>query len=264
MKKMIQILFFVITGLCLLGPIKVFSQDNTLNFKDAKGIKQGPWQGYYKDGKLKYTGQFKDNKPVGKFTYYFPSGAVRAIVYHYPDGRSYATFYYETGKPVCTGKYVNQKRDSAWVYYFPEGTIMAEEFYIEGKKHGTWKLYYHSGILLQEKNYVNGKAEGVCINYYDNGKIRDKMIYHNDSLNGLFEHYYPNGILNIYGMYKNDLKEGKWIVNDKNGKKEKEVIFIHGRLANEDDYLIPVNEPKEIEEHELIERLNKQFGIYAE
>lgn len=252
------IIFFQITFLPLC------SQESALNQKDEKGRKQGSWQGYYENGKIKYTGQFKDDKPIGKFIYYFPSGAVKAIIHHYPNNNSYVTFYYETGKPVCMGKYYNQQRDSAWIYYFLNGKILAEEYYDKGKKDKTWKYYYENGTLLQEKNYKNGKAEGECINYYANGKIKEKMMYHNDSLNGLFEHYYPNGILNFYGMYKNDLKVGKWIINDKNGKKEREVYYINGRLREEDQFIVPVQEPVEMTEEELIEKLNKHFGINHE
>ena len=40
----------------------------TVNQKDAQGRKQGPWERTWADSEqLRYSGQFKDDKPTGTF-----------------------------------------------------------------------------------------------------------------------------------------------------------------------------------------------------
>ena len=54
-----------------------------LNQVDAKGKKQGEWGKLYEGSRVfEYKGQFVNDKPVGKFTYYYPSSKVKAIIKH--------------------------------------------------------------------------------------------------------------------------------------------------------------------------------------
>ncbi|MGJ8661293.1 MAG: hypothetical protein ACSHXL_04590, partial [Bacteroidota bacterium] len=71
---MMKIKWFVSLIICLVVSNTVFSQ---LNVTDKQGRKQGNWQkAYPKSSALEYKGTFKDNKPVGVFTYYYPSNKV--------------------------------------------------------------------------------------------------------------------------------------------------------------------------------------------
>ena len=61
----------------LLGFILICGVGFSQNKTDAQGRKQGPWRKYQPGDKiLIYTGQFKDDIPVGEFRYYYPSGKV--------------------------------------------------------------------------------------------------------------------------------------------------------------------------------------------
>ena len=77
----------------LISPFFCFSQTNTI---DKKGLRQGVWAKYYPDNKTPiYTGQFLDNKPIGEFRYFFPSGKVKAIIQHQAKNNlSYARLYF--------------------------------------------------------------------------------------------------------------------------------------------------------------------------
>ena len=63
---MIKIIF---TSIFSIFTFFLFSQD--LNKTDANGKKQGDWKKYYENGFVRYQGQFKDDKPVGTFNYYY-------------------------------------------------------------------------------------------------------------------------------------------------------------------------------------------------
>ena len=52
-----------------------------VNQVDAKGLKQGPWQKNYPGTKVNmYEGNFKDDKPVGRFIYRYESGKLKAVI----------------------------------------------------------------------------------------------------------------------------------------------------------------------------------------
>ena len=55
---------------------------------DAAGKKQGYWKKKDEKNHLLYEGEFKDDKPVGKFKYYYPNDSVRAIMSFKNEGRN--------------------------------------------------------------------------------------------------------------------------------------------------------------------------------
>ncbi|MCB0756798.1 MAG: toxin-antitoxin system YwqK family antitoxin, partial [Flavobacteriales bacterium] len=60
-----RLAFLVSSILFLLAMGSALAQD--LNRKDENGLKQGNWKKLYKNGKTRYEGQFKNDKPVGLF-----------------------------------------------------------------------------------------------------------------------------------------------------------------------------------------------------
>ena len=74
-----------------------FLSVSQVNQKDAKGQKQGVWNKKYPGSNtFIYKGQFKDDKAIGEFTYYYESGKIKSIIKHIPNSNlSFATFYFE-------------------------------------------------------------------------------------------------------------------------------------------------------------------------
>jgi len=52
------------------------------NQSDAKGLRQGKWLAKYPDGKTRYEGSFRDNKPVGEWKRYHENGKLKANLYY--------------------------------------------------------------------------------------------------------------------------------------------------------------------------------------
>ena len=97
----------------------VFAQNNDqLNFTDSKGQKQGYWRKTNEIGQLKYEGNFKDNKPIGHFIYYYPGGQKKAETDYSKNGTFARTkLYHELGEIKATGNYLNEKKDSIWNFF---------------------------------------------------------------------------------------------------------------------------------------------------
>ena len=78
MKKILTMLFALVSlSVCAQG-----------NFTDASGKKQGKGVKKYESGKTRYTGTFKNDIPVGTFTYYFEreGGKMSEIFYRGTTG----------------------------------------------------------------------------------------------------------------------------------------------------------------------------------
>ena len=64
-----QSLALILSALVLM-PCVLDAQNKT----DEKGRKQGKWSKAYPNGQVRYSGEFKDDKEVGTFSYYSKDG----------------------------------------------------------------------------------------------------------------------------------------------------------------------------------------------
>src|SRR3569832_2018752 len=109
--------FLFIFQLSFAQTFQVFKGD-TINRRDAKGVKQGIWRKYFPNDTLFTESTFKNGKRTGIFKTCYKSGAVKSILkYRGLTDVSDATFYFEKGKVEATGKYFYKVKDSMWTYY---------------------------------------------------------------------------------------------------------------------------------------------------
>lgn len=226
MKQITYILFLFISFLS-------FGQNKI----DAKGLKQGSWEKTHPNSKaLLYKGQFKDDKPIGKFTYYYSSAKIQAVIIHSKTGnngtRSSAVFYNESGIVMSKGIYRNMKKDSIWLSYTPSGRLSSSETYKGDILNGT-KIVYYLAENVNDKckkvasvcNYENGKLQGEKIEYFESEIAAPKMVNNNANLTDSARHsnYLKANICDEYGLiksrgtYSKDVKVGVWILNHPNG-----------------------------------------------
>lgn len=213
---------FLLLAALLLAPALVFAQPT--NQTDSSGKKQGPWKKYDAEGKLKYEGQFKDDKPTGKFTYYYGDGKVKTVSVYSDNGtvarvKTYDELY---TKLMAEGKYVNEKKDSTWTYYTldakQESQLISTETYAKGIKTGTWKTFYPSGKLFDSKIYKNDVLEGPWLEYFEDGTPRLKATYVKGALQGIATYYGLDGKKVAEGRFEKGLRHGVWIVVNEEGK----------------------------------------------
>ena len=229
---------YLITVFILIFSLSGFAQEE--NKTDAKGKKQGLWKKYHKNGMLRYTGNFKDDKPVGVFKYYYDTGELQVKMTHIGNN-SYSNIYYVTGELKATGKYENQKKDSIWSFYDEKGYKMAEEFYLSGKREGTWYVYFPNGKIAEEKEYSNDLENGKWNRYFINGKPKMTATYVNGVLEGRATYYGRNYKKAVSGVFKKDVREGFWTFYEGDGKtvRKKEQYKNGIRIdANKDDDVI--------------------------
>lgn len=213
----------ILVVLCVCSSFIGFTQNAT----NSKG-KQGPWKAFHEDGKtVRYVGQFKDNKPTGKFVYYYRSGEPSMVVEHKIDGVSECKSYHLNGSLMSTGNYVNQLKEGTWWYFNNEKKVMSKEEYANGLLEGMSYEYFPTGAdeklkILKEVNYVKGLAQGPWKMYYKDGKIQSKGNYKDGVPSGQRIWYDTAGKEEMVGYFKDGKKHGKWRSVDSDG----EVVFI--------------------------------------
>lgn len=225
-----NILFFLI----LLFAGHYYSQTT-----DAQGRKQGYWKKKdEKTGKLIYEGEFKDDKPTGKFIYYYPNDTTRrAVMYFYRNGEvAYANLYHQTsGRLMAQGKYVKEKKDSVWKYFDESGNLISSENYINGKKEGKAFVYLNEKEIIEETEYKNDLKHGTYKQFYQAGKIKCVGNYESGEKKGKFTWYYPDGKIYQVGNYVKGQPEGVFLIFEKDGKIKEKQVFYKGTLLKGKD-----------------------------
>jgi antitoxin component YwqK of YwqJK toxin-antitoxin module len=210
----------------------VFKGD-TINRKDAKGLKQGVWRKYYRTDTLCAETWFRNDKPHGVSRTWYESGKLKAEVFFDAKGpvRSRCISYYENGKVMGRGNYFDQKKDSIWLYYAENDSLKSIEQYLKGKANGKWVVYYENGKVAEEKNYLNGKREGLYRQFNLDGTLLFEMTYKDDLEDGPVRLFHYNAKPKASGNYRKGLKEGTWLKLDPSGAILSNEVYRAGRLV---------------------------------
>ncbi|CAL2082177.1 Antitoxin component YwqK of the YwqJK toxin-antitoxin module [Tenacibaculum sp. 190524A02b] len=221
-----------ILPLLLIGVIfftkNVYSQK--INQFDANGKRTGVWKKLYKNGEIRYQGQFKNGKEVGVFKFYSitsPSQPVIIKEFSETSDKALVSFYTSLGKLKSKGSMIGKNRVGKWLYYFPNGKVISEENYVDGKLDGVLKNYYGNGKTTEETYYKQGKKDGVSKIYTEDGILIEELNYVGGKLNGVGKYFDLKGNLKEKGMYKDGKRAGEWefyidgvLVTDKEEKRK--------------------------------------------
>lgn len=235
---MIRSLFFIrMAALVALLHGSAFSQQPE-NRVDDQGLKQGPWKGYFHDGKLRYTGQFVDDEPTGVFRYYYARGAVRAELVHEPGQDTVqATYFYPNGKILSTGFFAHQQKAGEWDYFSEQGVLVARNNYHQGVEHGVAETFFANGQVTERVTWQHGKKHGPWLHFFEDGSPRLVAGYHDDLLTGPFEVYYPNGQQVLQATYLDNFPHDTWRYYSQEGELEKEIVYDRGVVIEEQIYI---------------------------
>ena len=207
-----------------------------VNQTDSKGLKQGKWLKHHKNGKKRYEGTFKNDLPIGKFTYYNEKGQVHCtMVYAEPGGNANSVFFHENGKKMGEGMYVNKKKEGEWVYYDDRGTLSGRESYVKGVRQGMAYSYFLNGTTASEINYVDGLKQGPSKEYFKDGGLKLECTYLDDNFDGKVTWYFANdgNTKKTEGQYTDAVKDGKWIYYLQNGSIEAIELYEVGKLVKQ-------------------------------
>ncbi|HIP32133.1 MAG TPA: hypothetical protein EYG86_05175 [Crocinitomicaceae bacterium] len=213
-----------------------FSQMNQV---DSQGRKQGKWAKQYEGVRVnKYQGEFKDDKPVGKFTYFYKSSKVKAVIKHEENSnRAEAYYYHPNGSLMSYGIYRNMKKDSVWINFGPSQRISNTETFRNGELNGQKVVFYIPQDPMDKSrraaavyNYVNGKLEGESKELFETQVIKTKGQYSNNKKIGKWYTYHVNAKKATMSRYNSSgQRHGYCNAYDKGGEIINRTFYYYGK-----------------------------------
>ena len=191
MKKVVLILFFITCKIAIAQSYELLNND-TINFTDALGKRQGKWiitnkllhkPEYTEDQKVE-EGKYTDSKKMGKWLEYYPNNNVKSkITYENNRPSGYAILYHDNGKIKEEGLWKNNRWVGDYKLYYENGQVQQEfNFNASGKREGVQKYYYENGQMMIEGNWAEGKEAGLVKEYYENGDIKAEKNFNGGNL----------------------------------------------------------------------------------
>jgi uncharacterized protein len=152
------------------------------------------------DGKLIYSGPYRNKIPVGIHRDYGKDGKV-----------TNAYVYNDNGLLISEG-IVDEagNRNGKWKDYYSNGKVFAEGQYNDNRKTGIWKFYNNSGKVEQTGSYNNGRPDGLWQWYYDDNILLREEEYFQGKRDGSYTEYSPTGEIITQGQYSDGEKNGEW------------------------------------------------------
>ncbi|MEY3439146.1 MAG: hypothetical protein RL265_1731 [Bacteroidota bacterium] len=183
--------FFLSVFFSFLTISSVYAQtngDETINFKDINGKKQGKWvylgkdrpkEGFPANGKIE-EGVYKNNRKEGVWIKYYQDGVTPKLKGEYSNNRPQGTYYkyFPNGRVMEQGNFSgNLYRDSLKRFH-ENGKIEYEaNLNDQGKEQGSVKYFYPNGQLEFEYIAAAGVPKGKAVRYLENGTIKEILFY---------------------------------------------------------------------------------------
>lgn len=215
------------------------------------------------EGRLIFTGGYKEGIPVGIHRFYDTTGAVEnAHLYNIigqkisegiidEQGRRKGSWIdlYTTGKKRAKGSYVNNQRSGTWTFFYRTGGIEQKGRFERGRYQGLWTWYYPNGNTWREESYFNGREDGVFVEYDRAGGILTRGDYISGEKDG--EWLYRVGDHQEKGNFVIGLREGTWKYFYNDGKLKYEGLYSQGNPDKKHKYYYPSGVLKEEQYYEL-------------
>jgi uncharacterized protein len=195
---------------------------------------------YDQDGRLIYSGPYRNKIPVGIHREYNKEGKV-INAYMYNDnglllsqgiiddaGNRNGKWkdLYPDGKVQAEGQYNDNRRTGIWKFYANDGRIEQTGSFNNGRPDGIWKWYYENNSLLREEEYFQGKRDGACTEYAVNGDIITQGQYSDGEKNGEWKYKTANN--EEEGKYILGLRDGLWKTYYPEGKLRSKGVYVQG------------------------------------
>lgn len=191
MKKAVLILLFITCKIALAQSFELLNND-TINFTDALGKKQGKWIVYnktvhkpcYADDAKVEEGKFVDSKKTGIWKEYYCNQNVKSVItYENNRPNGYAKMYHENGKIKEEGTWKNNRWVGDYKLYYENGQVQqAFKFNTSGKREGQQQYFYENGQVMIEGNWAEGKESGLLKEYYENGDIKSEKNFNGGTM----------------------------------------------------------------------------------
>ena len=200
-------------------------------------LTNGKYTEYYKNGKIKIQGSYKEGKRDGEFKAFLKNGKSAGFII-YKDGKIIKSTLVKAMKdnasfsPVTDIYYKLEDSHTLRKVDYENGLLKTYFIYNkDGIPDGESVEYYEEGSIESIVHFRNNIVEGLTITYYENGNIDEGVNYKNNKMNGEAKSYDENGKLNGRTIFKDNIKLEEDVY------KENEILkntFKNGELVKQD------------------------------
>jgi len=215
------------------------------------------------DGKLIYSGPYRNKIPVGVHREFGKDGKVTNSFIYNDNGLLLSEGVvdeagnrngkwkdlYPNGKVQAEGQYTDNRRSGQWRFYNMNDKIEQTGSYNNGRPDGLWNWYYENGLILKEEEYFQGQRDGVSTEYSVTGEVIAQGQYSDGEKNGAWK--YKTGDLTEEGKYITGLRDGIWKSYYSNGKVKFKGNFIQGNPDGPQMYYYENGKSKEVQYYEM-------------
>jgi uncharacterized protein len=166
------------------------------------------------DGKLIYSGPYRNNVPVG-------------IHRDYKDGKVTNAYVYNDNGLLISEGIVDEagNRNGKWKDLYPDGKVQAEGQFTDNRRTGVWKFYNSGGKVEQTGSFNNGRPDGMWKWFYEDNNLLREEEYFQGKRDGSFTEYSPAGDIITQGQYSDGEKNGAWKYKSGNNIEEGKYIL---------------------------------------
>jgi antitoxin component YwqK of YwqJK toxin-antitoxin module len=209
------------------------------------------------DGKLTYSGPYRNKIPVGVHREFGKDGKVTNSYIYNDNGLLLSEGIvdeagnrngkwkdlYPDAKILSEGQYSDNRRSGQWKFYNTSGKVEQTGSYNNGRPDGLWNWYYENGAILKEEEYFQGQRDGLSTEYTVTGEIIAQGQYSDGEKNGSWK--FKTGDMTEEGKYITGLKDGVWKSFYSNGKLKFKGNFVQGNPDGQQVYYFEDGRTKE-------------------
>ncbi|MEM6533863.1 MAG: hypothetical protein AAF654_14680 [Myxococcota bacterium] len=191
----------------------------TGQYKNDRRI--GDWTYFRSNGETLHTNALGDSG-TGPFVAYDAAGAITEKGALQGGMRSGVWVFFVNGTKTSSVTYARDREEGATQFFFPDGTVRETGSFRAGKRQGEWKEHFSNGSLRFKVTYSANLPVGPATEYDSKGRVLRKVEFPNRPLD--------DGKI---ALYRDSLgiRHGTYLDYHKNGKKAVEQVWELGKLV---------------------------------
>jgi antitoxin component YwqK of YwqJK toxin-antitoxin module len=195
------------------------------------GLKQGAWKEFHPSGKVRWEGNYVDDRLQGVVKEYDVQGNLKSLR-KYDAGQvdsmaqdkllvDIKRTYHPNGRVASLGSYSKSgRKEGLFKEFAPDGSLVGARIYAgdrlvsEGRVNdvgaleGPWVEYYATGEKRAEGSYKEGRRDGAWSFFHRSGKVEQKGNYVAGLPQGEWKWYYESGALHREEYYRRGREDG--------------------------------------------------------
>lgn len=134
------------------GPFVVWSQDHLKQSSGEydKGIQQGKWKNYRRDGSVASESVYLDGEVQEYFAYHQDGSKYLQSEYENGKMHGFVQKWHPNGNKMAEGQMKDNAKDGPWVWWYDDGQLEKRGNLRAGRKVGTWEAWDRDGNRLED------------------------------------------------------------------------------------------------------------------